>query len=147
MKFEKGVLKIKEKNGKKYIYAIVTLPTKNSMGENEESIELLEMPCKKQIEQETKTQTINEIMGTISNTLGREDLTPIYLKYLPTNHNSKTPNIIVRSMPDNTPIGVIHYSHCDQIYSYHPFTHVFVYYSESLLKSLYKTISTLSKLT
>jgi len=76
-------------------------------------------------------------------TSGRKQVTPISLQYSRTHNNSNTPNIIVRSMPDSTEIGLIHYSFCDKTYSYHPYPNVFCYYSASLLKSLYMIIKSL----
>lgn len=43
-KFERGILKVFKKDGKTFIYAVTTLPSINSHGEHEETIELFELP-------------------------------------------------------------------------------------------------------
>jgi hypothetical protein len=57
MKFEEGTLKILKKNGKNFIYAVTTLPSINSSGDHEESIELFELP-ERDKEAEQKAQAL-----------------------------------------------------------------------------------------
>jgi Fe-S cluster assembly scaffold protein SufB len=54
MKFEKGTLKTLKKDGKIFIYAVTTLSSINSSGDHEESIELFELPERKEAEQKAQ---------------------------------------------------------------------------------------------
>lgn len=65
MKFEKGTLKTLKKDGKIFIYAVTTLSSINSSGDHEESIELFELPERKEAEQKAQDvlKIIDEFAG------------------------------------------------------------------------------------
>jgi hypothetical protein len=70
-KFEKGTLKTLKKNGKTFMYAVVTLPSINSSGEYEESVELFELPDRKEAEQ--KAQDVELTYGRIKEVINLVD--------------------------------------------------------------------------